>query len=342
MKAVGYYRSDPANAPVLVDLDAPKPEPGPRDLLIEVRAISVNPIDVKVINAFVPKEGEARILGFDAAGVVVGVGSETSLFSKGDEVFYAGHFDRQGSNAEFQIVDERLVGLKPSSATFPEAAALPLTSITAYELLFDRMLIPKKRDDPENPTERKPELLIIGASGGAGSMVTQLAALLADVGVIATSSTPEGQEWCRNLGAREVIDHYRPLDEALADLRVKEVRYVAGLTATEKHFHEIMKFIAPEGCLGIIDDVTTMDFATLKRKCIRVAWEFMFARGLFRTPDMARQHDILTRISRLVDAGSVRSTMTKNLGPINAENLGKAHKMIARGGNVGKMVLEGF
>ena len=336
MKAVGYYVPAAGAAPELVDLEAPKPVPGPKDLLVAVRAVSVNPIDTKLIRRFVPANGEARILGFDAAGVVETVGSDVSMFKPGDEVYYAGHFDRQGSNAEYQIVDERLVGGKPKTLSFAEAAALPLTSLTAHELLFARMRAPAKA---HSQGER---LLVVNGGGGVGSILIQLARALTGLEIIATASRPETEAWCRELGATRVVNHRRPLDEALIETGVERVEFIAGLTATQRHFPALAKVIAPQGTLGIIDDVDSLDFAELKRKCVRVCWEFMFARGLFHTPDMTRQHEILDEVARLVDTGDVKSTMNRNLGRINAENLRAAHALIGEGAAIGKVVLEGF
>ncbi len=336
MRAIGYYAAADGAKPELVDIEAPKPVPGPRDLLIAVKAVSVNPIDTKLIRRFVPQPGEARILGFDAAGVVEAAGAECTLFRPGDEVYCAGHFDRQGSNAEYQIVDERLVGPKPAKLSFAEAAALPLTSLTAYELLFERMRV----YDEEAPEGAR--LLVVGGAGGVGSIMLQLARALLRIQRIATASRPETEAWCREMGAEHVVNHRRPLDEALAEIGVERAEYIAGLTGTQKHFPAILKVIAPLGRLGIIDDVDSLDLAGLKRKCVSVSWEYMFARGLFRTPDMQRQHDILKKLSKLYDAGVLKTTLRENLGRIDAANLRRAHATLESGTSIGKIVLEGF
>ncbi len=336
MRAVGYYAPAPGARPELVDFEAPKPVPGPRDLLVAVGAVSVNPIDTKAIHRIAPGPGEARILGFDAAGVVEAVGPGCELFKPGDEVYYAGHYDRNGSNAEFQVVDERLVGPKPAKLSFAEAAAVPLTALTAYELLFERMRV----YDEEAPEGAR--LLVVNGAGGVGSILLQLARALLRVERIATASRPETEAWCREMGAERVVSHRRPLDEALAEIGVDRVEYVASLTGTQRHFPAILKIIAPLGRLGIIDDVDSLDFAGLKRKCVGVAWEFMFARGLFRTPDMQRQHDILKKLSKLLDAGVIKTTLRENLGRIDAANLRRAHAMLESGTTIGKIALEGF
>ncbi len=334
MKAVGFRQSLPiADAESLIDFDAPAPEARARDLVVEVRAISVNPVDTKMRMRGVPA-GQTMILGFDASGVIKSVGKEATLFKPGDEVFYAGSNIRPGTNAELHAVDERIVGTKPKSLSFAQAAALALTSITAWELMFDRMHIPR------NGT--KGSLLVIGGAGGVGSIMVQLARKLTGLTVIATASRPETIEWCLDLGAHHTIDHTEPLPAELKRIGIPEVNYVASLTQTAKHYPSMPDLIAPQGAFGLIDDPGSLDIMPLRRKCVSAHWEGMFTRSTFTTPDIQAQHDLLCEVSTLVDAGTLRTTMTKNLGTINAANLKKAHALIESGTTIGKIVLEGF
>ncbi|MCK0207109.1 zinc-binding alcohol dehydrogenase family protein [Starkeya koreensis] len=337
MKAVGYAKPLPVTAAEsLVDFEAPVPELRPRDLLVRVGAVAVNPVDVKQRAGAAPAEGVTRILGFDAVGVVEAVGPEARLFKPGDAVFYAGAIDRPGSNAELQAVDERIVGRKPASLSVAEAAALPLTAITAWELLFDRLKV------PYGVKTGGGALLVVNGAGGVGSILTQLARRLTGLTVIATASRPESIDWCRQMGAHHVIDHHRPLDEEIARIGIPEVQYVAGLTGTERHLPAIVRALAPQGALALIDDPATLDIAPLKRKSLSVHWELMFTRPLFGTPDMIRQHELLNEVADLVDAGLLRTTLRRNLGTINAANLREAHALLESGRSIGKVVLEGF
>jgi zinc-binding alcohol dehydrogenase family protein len=336
MKAVGYHKSlAVTEARALIDLEVPMPQPRPRDLLVAVRAVSVNPVDYKVRRRAEPPPGEANILGFDAAGVVDQVGAAVTLFKPGDEVYYAGSLLRAGSNAEYQLVDERIVGHKPKGLSFAEAAALPLTSITAWELLFDRLgVAPGKR-----PAGR---LLIIGGAGGVGSILIQLARRLTGLTIIATASRPETSAWCQTLGAHYVIDHRQPLREELQRIGVAQVDFVASLTATEQHFSGLFEILKPQGKLALIDDPGTLDINPLKRKSISVHWEFMFTRSMFETEDMVAQHHLLNDVAELADAGVIRTTLARHFGTINAANLKLAHALIESGAAKGKIVLEGF
>ncbi len=335
MKAVGFRKSlAVTEGESLIDFDAPAPEPRARDLVVEVRAISVNPVDTKMrMRGAVA--GETKILGFDAAGVVKSVGKEATLFRPGDEVFYAGSNIRPGTNAELHAVDERIVGKKPKSLSFVQSASLPLTSITAWELMFDRMHIPKRAD-------AKGSLLVIGGAGGVGSIMIQLARKLTGLTVIATASRPETIKWCIDLGAHYTIDHTKPLAEQLKGIGIPEVNYIASLTQTAKHYPAVPGIIAPQGAFGLIDDPGTLDLMPLRPKCVSAHWEGMFTRSTFNTPDIQAQHDLLNEVSALVDAGTLRTTMTKNLGTINASNLKKAHALIESSTTIGKIVLEGF
>lgn len=337
MKAIGYRQSLPiTEANSLIDVTLPDPIPSGHDLLVEVRAISVNPVDSKVRMGVAPPPGETNILGWDAAGVVRGVGPEVTLFKPGDEVWYAGSITRPGTNAELHLVDERIVGRKPSSLDFARAAALPLTSITAWEMLFDRLGIAR------NPRSSGESLLIIGASGGVGSILTQLARQLTGITVIGTASRPETQAWVRTLGAHHVIDHSKSLSAELKRIGIPQVTHLISLTQTDRHFPEIVEVIAPQGKFGLIDDPKILDINPFKRKSISVHWEFMFTRSLYDTADMIAQHHLLCEVANLVDKGILKTTFAEHFGRINAENLKRAYAVIESGKAKGKIVLEGF
>ena len=331
MHAVGYRKPAPISDPgSLEDAEVPIPEPGPCDLLVQVKAVSVNPVDVKVRASSDPG-GQLKILGYDAAGVVTATGGNATLFSAGDEVYYAGSIARPGTDAQFHVVDERLVGHKPRTLTFPEAAAMPLTTITAWEALFDRF-----RLTPESPGT----LLALGAAGGVGSMITQLARALTRVTVIGTASRPESQQWVLDHGAHHVVDHH--------DL-VAAVRSVApaGVTHifsphTAGAIGDFAEILQPFGAITAIDEPEGLDLLPLKNKSISFHWEFMFTRPLFEPPDMIVQHELLDRVAGLVDEGAVRTTLTQELSPFNAETMRRAHAMVAEGRMTGKVVVSGF
>jgi zinc-binding alcohol dehydrogenase family protein len=337
VKAVGYHESLPiTEARSLLDLELPDPRPDGRDLLVRIEAVSVNPVDTKMRMRSTPATGEAAVLGWDACGVVVETGAEATLFQPGDEVWYAGSIARPGTNSELHLVDERIVGRKPGSLDFAQAAALPLTSITAWELLFDRLgVAPGKRYSDQS-------LLIVGAAGGVGSILTQLAHRLTGLRVIGTASRPATAEWVHSLGADEVIDHSRPLSEELRRVGIPNVTHVASLTKTDLHFPEIVEALAPQGRLALIDDPGPIDIGQLKRKSLSLHWELMFTRSLFETPDMIAQHRLLEEVAELVDAGVIRTTVGEHFGSINAENLKRAHALVESGQSKGKIVLEGF
>jgi zinc-binding alcohol dehydrogenase family protein len=338
MRAVGYQQSLPIDQDAsLVDVDLPHPEPGPRDLLVEIRAVSLNPVDTKVRMRAQPEPGGMKVLGFDAAGIVRRVGKDVSLFKEGDEVFYAGAITRQGTNAEFHLVDERLVGAKPKTLGFEEAAALPLTTLTAWETLFDRLDVKRPVKGAANA------ILIVGGAGGVGSIAIQLARRLTDLTVIATASRPDTQAWCRELGAHHVIDHSKPLAAQVEALGIGAPAFIFSITHTEAHFAEIAKAIAPQGRFALIDDPKApLDINLLKGKSVSIHWESMFTRSTFQTADMERQHEILNEASRLVDAGTIRTTLAEIIGPINAANLKRAHALIESNRTRGKLVLSGF
>ncbi|MDR8016865.1 zinc-binding alcohol dehydrogenase family protein [Ectopseudomonas guguanensis] len=338
MKAVAYYQSLPAEHPeALQDVQLDAPSPGPHDLLVEVRAISVNPVDTKIRLGVAPENGAAKVLGWDASGVVQAVGSEVSLFQPGDRVFYAGAIDRAGANSELHLVDQRIVGKMPQSLSFAEAAALPLTAITAWELLFERLQV------AEGSTDQGQSLLIVGAAGGVGSILTQLARRLTGLTVIGTASRPETQAWVRELGAHHVIDHNKPLSEELARIGIGQVSHVASLTQTDQHYAQLIECLQPQGRLALIDDpLQPLDVMQLKRKSLSLHWELMFTRSLYQTADMIEQHRLLQRVAELVDSGVIRTTLGEHFGRINAANLRRAHALLESGKAKGKIVLEGF
>ena len=335
MKVIAYTQHGlPITEPAaLVDLDLPLPTAGPRDLRVQVRAISVNPVDTKVRRNVAVSE--PRVIGWDAVGIVDAVGSEVSLFRPGDAVFYAGDINRPGSNAEYQLVDERIVGRKPASLDDAAAAALPLTAITAWELLFDRLRIVEGGGAGQT-------LLVVGAAGGVGSILVQLARKLTQLTVIGTASRPDTQDWVLALGAHHVIDHSQPLTEGLARIGIDAVTHVASLTHTDQHYAQIVSALEPQGQLALIDDPGQLDVMALKRKSLSLHWESMFTRSTFGTPDLQRQHDLLNRVAELVDAGVLRTTLGEHYGRIDAANLRRAHALIESHRARGKLVLEGF
>ena len=335
MKAVAFFRPLPIDDPEsLVDVTLDKPAPSGRDLLVKVAAVSVNPVDTKVRRRPVTDPDKPKVLGWDAAGTVEAAGGDCVFFKPGDKVWYAGSIDRPGSDAEYQLVDERIVGRMPKNLSFAEAAALPLTTITAWEMLFDRFALRIGKPPLAGA------LLIIGGAGGVGSIAVQLARRLTGLDVIATASRPETQAWCRELGAHYVVDHARPLAEQLAAIGHKTVEYIFSTTATEQHLPAIPELLAPQGKFGLIDDPKALDALRFKRRSASIHWEFMFTRPVFRTPDMIQQHALLNEAARLVEDGLIRSTLTDTLGRISATNLKRAHALIESGRARGKIVLE--
>ncbi|NLR73897.1 zinc-binding alcohol dehydrogenase family protein [Leeia aquatica] len=338
MKAIAYQKNLPITDPAsLQDIQLPEPVVTGSDLLVEVKAISVNPVDYKIRVGRPVGEGQWGVLGWDAAGIVRAAGPDAVLFKPGDRVWYAGDIARPGSNAELQLVDERIVGHMPERLGFAEAAALPLTAITAWELLFDRLgVVPGK-----SPSQQS--LLIVGAAGGVGSILTQLARRLTSLNVIGTASRPETQAWVRELGAHHVIDHQRPFAEELQRIGLKNVTMVASLNHSDDHFAQIADIIAPQGRFALIDDPKSpLDIMKLKAKSISLHWELMFTRSLFKTEDMITQHRLLDEVAALVDAGVIQTTVAEHFGTINATNLKRAHTMLESGKARGKIVLEGF
>lgn len=336
MKAIGYYQPLPIDNPEsLQDIELPAPVAGPRDLLVRVKAISVNPVDTKVRRNMAPEAGQPKVLGWDAAGTVEAVGAGVKNFKVGDRVYYAGSIVRPGANAELHAVDERIAALAPTSLDDAQAAAMPLTTITAYELLFDRLRVPKNGGAGQT-------LLVTGGAGGVGSILIQLARQLTQLRVVATASRAETRAWCLALGAHAVIDHSKPLAAELKAAGIGEVDMVASLTQTGQHYAQIIESLKPQGQLAVIDDLPSLDAMPLKTKCISLHWEMMFARSRFETPDIAEQGALLAEVAALVDAGRIRTTANADFGTINAANLRKAHALIESGKAQGKVVLAGF
>jgi zinc-binding alcohol dehydrogenase family protein len=341
MKAIGYTQPQAiANKDALIDIELAKPTATGRDLLIKVQAVSVNPVDVKVRASATPAGNQYKVLGWDAVGEVVEIGDEVTHFKLGDQVYYAGDITRPGSNAEFQLVDERIVGNKPKSLSNSEAAALPLTAITAWELLFSRLGLTPAEGNQLNTKNR---ILIIGAAGGVGSILTQLATKLTDATVIGTASKPESEKWVKQLGAHHVINHHQPLQQQLNDLGINDVSHVISLNHTGDHFDQLVEVLAPQGKLALIDDPKDgLDIMKLKMKSISLHWEFMFTRSMFQTDDMNKQHELLNNLADLIDRGVIKTTLDENYGTINAVNLKRAHAHIESNQAVGKIVLENF
>ena len=346
MKAIGYTQSLPVTNPQsLMDIELPQPIAIGRDLLVKVKAIAVNPADYKVRLNAVPAEGEYKVLGWDAVGEVVAIGENTSHFAPGDIVYYAGDITRQGSNAEYQLVDERIVGKKPKSLSDAEAAALPLTAITAWELLFEHLGI--KQQSPNNIKKSNEVILVVGAAGGVGSILLQIAKAVTGAAIIATASRESSTQWVKKLGADYVVNHNLPLqpqiDALIANAGMGQVTHVASLNSTESYFETYTELLVPFGKIAMIDDPKTpLDVMKLKSKSLSFHIEFMFARSMFNAADMQEQSHLLNRVAELIDQGYVQTTIGKNLGAINAENLRAAHQELEAGKSIGKLVLQGF
>ena len=337
MKAVGYTMlGELERQDSLVDFELPRPVARGHDLLVAVRAVAVNPVDFKLRNRRPPEGDQPNVLGYDAVGEVVETGEQVTGFAPGDRVWYAGAINRPGTNSEFHLVDARIVGPAPRTASDAEAAALPLTTLTAHEMLFDRLRV----TDPVPGAA--PALLIIGGAGGVGSIAIQLLRALTGLEVIATASRPETQDWVRELGAQHVIDHRAPLGPQIDALGTGAPGFVFSTTHTHLYLAQIAELIAPQGRFGLIDDPDSLDVMPFKTKAVSTHWELMFTRSLFQTADVARQGEILAEVAGLVDVGRIRSTATETLGRIDAATLRGAHLALAAGTARGKLVLEGF
>lgn len=331
MKAVGY-----TDGP-LFDFDAPTPVPDARDLLVEVSAIAVNPVDTKIRGRVKPEDGTPKVLGWDAVGQVAAVGAEVKSFQVGDRVWYAGDVSRGGCNAQFHCVDERIAALAPASLSDAEAAALPLTTITAWEMLFERLQIPAGDEGADRV------LLVVGASGGVGSMLVQLARQLTRATIIATASRPQSKAWVEQLGAHHVLDHSQSLQAQLASTGLADITDAACVNRTGEHYADIVAMMRPQGRLCLIDDpIEPLDIKLMKQKSLSLHWEFMFTRPLFATADMNAQHALLSDVAQLIDKGSLRTTLGEHFGVINAANLERAHEAMKTEHTIGKVVLEGF
>ncbi|NJL21857.1 MAG: zinc-binding alcohol dehydrogenase family protein [Leptolyngbyaceae cyanobacterium SM1_3_5] len=337
MKAIGIYQYKATDSSdCFVEFDLEKPQPKAKDLLIKVKAVSVNPVDYKVRASVKEKLDQPRILGWDAAGIVEQVGSDVSLFKPGDEVYYAGNIALSGSNSQYQLVDERIVGRKPVSLSFEAAAALPLTTLTAWEGLFERLGI----DSNKTNKNAASKLLIIGGAGGVGSIAIQIAKQVADLQVIATASRLESIEWCKKMGADFTINHQQPFKTELAAIDILEVDYILCCNDTEQHWQNMADVIKPQGKIcSIVETKNPLNLNLLQWKSVTFAWEFMYTKPLYETEDIQSQHDLLDRVSKLIDQQILQSTMTENLGALSAISLAKAHARLESGQTIGKLVL---
>jgi zinc-binding alcohol dehydrogenase family protein len=338
MRAFGFTETGPIERLAsLFERELPDPVATGHDLLVRVAAVSVNPVDTKIRGGSPGTAGDFKVIGWDAVGTVEAVGDAVTLFRPGDRVFYAGSITRPGSNAELQLVDERIAGQAPRSSSDAEAAALPLTALTAWEMLFDRL-------DVNRPVPRDNRtLLVIGGAGGVGSIAIQIAKQVAGMTVVATASRPETAEWARAMGADHLVDHSKPLAGEVAALGIGAPGFVFSTTNTDAHFDQIVELIAPQGRLGVISGLgANTEPDVLSGKSVTLCYELMFTRSLHGTDDMIAQHEILAEVARLSDAGSLRTTMKTHLGKINAENLTRAHALLESGRTIGKVVLEGF
>lgn len=341
MKAIGYTKSLPISNPEsLIDLELTQPIASGHDLLVKVKSIAVNPADYKVRLGMAPAEGESKVIGWDAVGEVVATGELASHFAPGDIVYYAGDITRQGANAEYQLVDERIVGFKPKSLSDSEAAALPLTAITAWEILFEHLAI--KQTTPESKETSDEIILVVGAAGGVGSILVQIAKAVTGATVIGTASRESSSAWIKKLGADYVIDHSKPLKTQIEALNIGEVTHVASLNSTDTYFEAYTDLLAPFGKIAMIDDPEALDVTKLKMKSLSLHWEFMFARSMFNAADMQEQSELLNRVADLIDQGYIQTTVGQHMGTINAKNLRAAHAALEAGSAIGKIVLEGF
>lgn len=338
MKAIALLRYLPAEHPEsLMDIELDIPEAQGRDVLVRVEAVSVNPVDTKIRSPKPEVEDEPKVLGWDACGIVVATGPDVSLIREGDRVYYAGDITRPGCNAEFHLVDERIVALAPETLSDAEAAALPLTTITAWESLFDRMHVSLDADN------RQASLLVIGGAGGVGSMAIQLASKVAGLKVIASASRPESIAWCERMGADEVVNHHGDIASQLSELGLPHVDYILCCNDTDMHFDTMVEVIKPQGAICcMVDSKAELPMNKLKAKSVQFSWEFMFTRPKFQTEDMVEQHHILSEVSRLVDEGTLSGTAHQQRSPINAENLRAVHALIEQGRTIGKIVLTGW
>jgi zinc-binding alcohol dehydrogenase family protein len=353
MKAIAYNQSLPIHNPEsLIDIELPQPVATGHDLLVRISAVAVNPVDYKIRQGVAPAADEYKVLGWDAVGEVIATGDDVENYQPGDKVYYAGDLNRQGSNAEYQLVDERLVGLKPKSLADADAAALPLTAITAWELLFEHLGIAQQSPEANKKVKGKAKeksgeiILVVGAAGGVGSIFVQLAKAITGATIIATASRDSSKAWVEKLGADYVVNHSQPLQPQIKALiqehGIGQVTHVASLNSTKTYFDSYIELLAPFGKLALIDDPDSLDIAKIKPKSLSLHWEFMFARSMYKAKDMHEQGHLLNRVAELVDQGYIQTTTGKNLGVINADNLKAAHEELESGRSIGKIVLQDF
>ncbi|HBY84997.1 MAG TPA: zinc-binding alcohol dehydrogenase family protein [Colwellia sp.] len=342
MKAIGYKKSLPiSDTKSLIDIELPQPKAIGRDILVKVSAIAVNPVDYKIRQNKPSETNDYKVIGWDAVGEIVAMGENVTKFQLGDKVYYAGDLTRQGSNAEYQLVDERIVGHKPKSLADVEAAALPLTTITAYEMLFEHLALPKIM--PDSFEKSNDIILVVGAAGGVGSILVQLAKAITGATIIATASRESSKAWVEKLGAHHVVDHTKPLKPQIDALNIGQVTHVASLNGTESYFDTYIELLAPFGKIAMIDDPQKpLDVMKLKFKSLSLHIEFMFARAMFNAVDIEEQSHLLNHVSDLIDRGYIQTTVGKELGLINADNLKLAHEELESGKSIGKIVLQGF
>lgn len=341
MKAVGYSKSLAiTEQDSLIDFELAKPTASGQDLLVKIDAIAVNPVDYKIRKNVAPEANEMKVIGWDAVGEVIQIGDAVEQFAIGDKVYYAGDLTRAGCNAEFQLVDSRIVSHKPKSLSDSDAAALPLTSITAWELLFEHLAIKKTKPDTKGRSSEV--ILVVGGAGGVGSILIQLAKAITHATIIATASRASSKQWVKQLGADHVIDHSQPLQPQIDALNIGQVTHVASLNQTPTYMNSYVEFIAPFGKIGLIDDPGSFDLTLLKPKSLSLHWEFMFARSMHNAIDLNEQGLLLCEVAKLVDQGFIKTTVGKHLGVINAQNLRAAHQELESGKAIGKIVLEGF
>jgi len=342
MKAIGYKKSLPISyIDSLVDIEIPQPIATGRDILVKISAIAVNPVDYKIRQNKPSETDEYKVIGWDAVGEIVAMGENATKFQLGDKVYYAGDLTRQGSNAEYQLVDERIVGHKPKSLSDVEAAALPLTTITAYEMLFEHLALPKTM--PDSSEKSNDVILVVGAAGGVGSILVQLAKAITGATIIATASRESSKVWVEKLGAHHVVDHSKPLKPQIDALNIGQVTHVASLNGTESYFDTYIELLAPFGKIAMIDDPQKpLDVMKMKFKSLSLHIEFMYARSMFNAVDIEEQSHLLNHVSDLIDCGYIQTTVGKELGLINADNLKLAHEELESGKSIGKIVLQGF
>lgn len=341
MKVIGYTSSLPiTDDNALQSFDIETPTATGRDVLVKVNAIAVNPVDCKIRQRVTPQNGDIKVLGWDAVGEITHIGDEVENFAIGDRVFYAGDLTRQGSNAEFQLVDERIIAKAPTTLSDSDAAALPLTAITAWELLFTHLALPK--ETVEHGSGANDIVLVVGAAGGVGSIMLQLLKKLTNATVIATASRESSKQWVTNLGADYVVDHTQPLAAQIERLGIGQVTHVASLNHTDSYVDDYVAVMKPMGKIALIDDPEALDIKKLKQKSLSLHWEFMFTRSMFTTEDMDEQGKLLSEVAQLIDNGVLKTTVGKHLGAINAQNIIHAHRELEAGRAIGKLVLEGF